>query len=473
MTQMIKTLNLFILLSLFFVQANASEVTLKSDKHKSAEKNQFILKEVAEYLSIGEVELAYQLVEKHYQLSDLVALKYAQLSLITGRQQQAQALFKTLKASDQLSSSQKQNMQRFIQRFNLALKKKFSLAIKMVKQSQCIQAIQVLNSLLIFEQWQDKALKQLELCQVTELNNRLVLGYRLGWDDNIALTNEQLEQNSNKLLTASYQTGNLFMSSSVKLTKNHDLVKTLGLDAIKLTPSYYFSIRQYDDQITSQYDQSSHKLQFSASANNWRGLDVSLPVYFRYSQYDGRHYSNSFGSKLQFTRASNRSRQQFMLHWRAKTYAESGLQNKDGKLLELGYSYRYRFSSIRAQARFFWQEFRGPNDPSDEYQQAIMAIKLNQPFRLTALYNSTMDIFSGLKLKYKNYQGVDMDLESLYGEDYSQKRQDFRQNWQAGLGLSKGAWRFKTSVHYQRRNSNLELFDFKRKKVELGLQYVF
>jgi hypothetical protein len=207
--------------------------------------------------------------------------------------------------------------------------------------------------------------------------------------------------------------------------------------------------------------------------NDWHGLNIRIPSYYRYSQYAGRHYSNVYGSKLILASGPSVQRQHFFLHWWEKNYAQKNLQDKAGQLIELGYGYRHRFNRLRAAAKVHWQSFTGPKDSSDRYQQVILGLKINQTKIIKPFYHIKADIFAGLNVKIKKYQGQDADLVSLFGQDYAQSRQDFRQDWRAGFSLSKGPWRMKTSVHYQERNSNLDLYDFKRQKFELGLQYDF
>jgi hypothetical protein len=491
MKAMIKTIHLLSLSSIFFFASLLFSQRTWADQtlveNNARDQSQQVMREIANYLALGEVKLAYQLAQSHYAVNDKLGLKYAQLSLILGKQKQAEDMFTRLAASKQLSAKQKGNMRRFIKGFNQAQKKKFKLVEKMVRQGLCDQARQVLKSLLIFQPWQEKAQQQLDLCLSHKLTSQFRLGYLLGWDDNIALTNEELELGSTnaargQLLSGSYQNASVYTGLKLVLNDKHEVVESLGLESIKLMPSYYFSIRQYDNQVPSQYDQASHKLQLALKAKHGQGLELRIPSYFRYSQYAGRHYSNTYGTKLILSASSNLNsssvKQQLLFHWREKTYAQASLQDKAGQLIELGYSSRFKLTNYRASAKLHWQELSGPSEASDRYQQSIIGIKLNKALAGHVFDNVKTNLFAGLNLKYKLYQGPDSDLVSLYGSEYEETRRDWRQDWRAGISFkqsnTKGSrWQVKTSLHYQERNSNLPLYDFKRKKLELGVQYSF
>jgi len=426
-----------------------------------------VLAQVKGLMAAGELQAGYELARAHSPQDDVIALKFAQLALLLGHEEQANSIFLGLQSSQQLTDLQKKNMNAFIKRFYSTLKKKIRLAKIIVKKGQCGVIEARLQSLMHYQGTRKQAKRLLAGCQHGGREFKIRLGGSLGFDNNISLTNENLSTNSLDRLEGRYQNWNLMVKS--KPIKNPN-TKDSGASWLA---SYFFSTREYDQQVPSRYDFSNHKAQAEFHMRNFLGLDWSMPLYFRYSEYSGQHYTNNYGAKLGMSYRAKQLQQKLILHWRNKSYADNNDQDRNSDLIDLGYRALYKLNPLRYQLLLNHQSLTGPKDRSDQYQSLNLGLKIMYQFANLWPVNFQPLGFLSYSAKLRQYQAVDVGLVNAFGADYDRKREDMRQEYQFGWVVKYQAWRFKTQFQYQQRASNLDVYDFQRHKLELGLQYEF
>lgn len=426
-----------------------------------------ILTQIKGLMASGELQAGYELAQVHAQQDDVIALTYAQLALLLGNEKEANLIFLSLQGSQQLTSLQKKNMNAFIKRFQLTLEKKIKLAKQIVKKGECEPIEAQLRSLRNYQTTRNQVKKLLAECEQDWRDNVIRLGASYGFDNNISLTNEDFSGNNVERIEGGYQSWN-FMLKSKPINK----MSAKTSDFSWLT-SYFYSAREYDQQVPSRYDYSSHKVQAEFRRKNWLGLDWSIPFYFRYLEYSGQHYNNSIGTKLGMSYRSKQFQQKLTLHWRHKSYAKRVDYNRNSDLIDLGYRGLYRVKPFRYQAQLNYQALTGPKDTSDQYKALNLGVKASYHFANIGDMKLQPHSFLSYSTKLKQYQAVDAGLVNTLGTEYDRKREDVRQEYQLGLVVKYRAWRLKSQYQYQQRASNLDVYNFQRHKLEVGLQYEF
>jgi hypothetical protein len=425
-------------------------------------RGEHVLAQVDALMASGDLEQAYQLANKHSDLAIKISLKLAQLALLLGHEQQAKAMFASLQQRSDVSLQQKKNMRVFTTQFERALEKKLKLARRWVQSGDCDKTNDVLLYLIQYESSQRQAKKYLKQCRAKEYSISLRIGGQVGVDSNVALSNEQLEENKPFIISGSYQDWNVLIKANAPKSPRG----INGLSVAKefsLIPSYYFSSREYDTQVSSYYDQINHKAQLEFKLKNWLGLDWRMPIYFRYSEYAGQHYNNSFGTKLSAAHYVDNRKHQVSLRWKKREYIDPLNQDHDSRLLDFGYQFGLNLKSIYLQGQINQQILTGPEAENDRYQSSSLALKFNYRLSLLGPAGFRYRTFATYSIKSRNYQG----------EELGRAREDLRQEYQVGLSLYNKNWRIKTDYSFQQRNSNVSVYDFQRSKFELGFYYGF
>lgn len=434
-------------------QAENSGQEMNSREHHIATINKL--------MASGSIESAYGLAKKHQGSDVLIRLKLAQLSLILGYENEANLLFTELGKDSSLTLRQKENLKYFLARFKLSLKKKLKFLEKQVDTGRCEQVVDLQQYLTQYQLTRERAQAYSTNCKGQEREVSLRIGGLLGFDSNVALTNEEILPNNTALIEGYYQDWSLLIRSKpVANRAKSKIEKDFNFSWI---PSYYFSSREYDSQVASRYDHLSHKAQVEFKVKQGFGVNWRLPVYYRYTEYAGKPYSASYGSKLNISGSIKRFKHQVSLHLRQRNYSDNNNRGRDNRLFDMGYQLIYSNKPMRIITRINQQSLTGTRELNDRYQatHAGLNFQLRLPNKIVASMQPRL--FAGYTLKSKRYQGMEL----------GKRRDDMRQDYKVGLSLSNKQWRIKTQYSYQQRESNIKNFDFQRKKFELGIQYEF
>lgn len=449
--RLVKSLLNFTLLSLSCLIASA----------QAEDNNERVIAQINELMASSSIESAYGLAQKHQELDVLIRLKFAQLSLILGHETAANSLFTELGKDSSLTLRQKENLKYFLARFNLSLKKKLKFLEKQVDTGRCKQVEYLQQYLTQFQLTKVRAQAYSSSCKGQEREISLRLGGLLGFDSNVALTNEEILPNNTPLIEGYYQDWSLLIRSKPLANRTKSEIKKEFI--FSWIPSYYSSSREYDSQVASRYDHISHKAQLELKLKQGFGFNWRLPLYYRYTEYAGKPYSTSYGSKLSFSRSINQFKHQASLHIRQRNYSDTINQGRDNRLFDLGYQLVYSNKPMRIITRMNQQTLTGTRNINDRYQATHAGLKFLYRLSNKLAANMQPRFFAGYTLKSKRYQGLEL----------GKQRNDMRQDYRIGLSLTNKQWRIKTQYSYQQRESNIQNFDFQRKKFELGIQYEF
>jgi len=459
---MIRACCLIIILSLSF--SISSWAGSSGAASREVEEYSGVLGEIKALMAAGKLMAAYRIALPYRDSSIAVDLKLAQISMLMGKEQQAADIFEGLRVHPDTSDLQKRNMKRFIAKFDKSQKKKVRQVKQMAKAGDCDQA-KVIYQRLFNSPSQQRVLKKaiapcMGIADTFEWLARVSVA--TGYDDNVALSNEDLIGPPQAVIEGHYQ--DVALRTSAKL----DLSSTL-----RITPEYSYFQRQYDTSIASKYDQSSHRLQLQLAGIIQSGLSWKLPIFYRYSQFAQKHYADYTGFKFRLNNRREFGSHRYSIAWQQKKYVESSDQYRNADIVEVGYRYSLNWQLYRITSAVFLRDLSRPEDESDSYRRGGMDVDLSKSFLAILGSRINSSIYAAYNQSYSQYRTADPSLGQRYGADYNKARQDNRSEWRIGARLNMDQWQLRTHYSQQTRNSNLDLYDFQRTKVEMGLSYQF
>jgi len=423
-----------------------------------------VLGEIKALMAAGELMAAYRIALPYRNASIGIDLKLGQISMLMGKEQQAFEIFQSLKAHPGTSDLQKRNMQRFIAKFDKSQKKKIHQIKQMAEEGHCDQAWAIYQNVFHYPTQQRVLKKAIAPCMgIMDTFEWLArISVATGYDDNVALSNEDLIDSPQAVIEGHYQ--DVALRTSAKL----DLSSTL-----RITPEYSYFQRQYDTSIASKYDQSSHRLQLQLAGIIQSGLSWKLPIFYRYSQFAQKHYADYTGFKFRLNNRREFGHHRYSIAWQQKKYVESSDQYRNADIIDVGYRYSLNWQLYRFTSAVFLRDLSRPQDESDSYRRGGVDIDLSKSFLAIFGTHINSSLYTAFNQSYSQYKTADLSLGKRYGADYDQARQDSRSEWRIGARLNMEQWQLRTHYSQQVRNSNLDLYDFQRTKVEIGLSYQF
>lgn len=423
-----------------------------------------VLGEIKTLMAAGELIAAYRIALPYRDSNISIDLKLAQIFMLMGKEQQTYEIFERLRLHPDTSDLQKRNMKRFIAKFDKSQKKKIRQIKQMAKAGDCNQAKAIYQSVLHYPSQQQALKKAIAPCRgIADTFEWLArISVATGYDDNIALSNEDLIGPPQTIIEGHYQ--DVALRTSVKL----DLSSKL-----RIIPEYSYFQRQYDTSIASKYDQSSHRLQLQLAGIIQSGLSWKLPIFYRYSQFDKKHYADYTGFKFRLNNRREFGSHRYSIAWQQKKYVEYSDQYRNADIVDVGYRYAINWQLYRFTSAIFLRDLSRPQDESDSYRRGGVDIDLSKSFLAILGTRINSSLYAAYNQSYSQYSTADLSLGQRYGADYDKARQDNRSDWRVGARLNMDQWQLRTYYSQQTRNSNLDLYDFQRTKVEMGLSYQF
>ena len=139
-------------------------VILSSSIASYADEYSEVLAEIKALMTEGDLANAYRLALP-YEYSDVrIDLKLAQMSMLMGREEKAFAIFERLSTTPETSELQKQNIQRFMAKFEKAQKGKVRQLTRMANAGECEQAFVLYQELSNYSSVQPDFRKAITPC---------------------------------------------------------------------------------------------------------------------------------------------------------------------------------------------------------------------------------------------------------------------------------------------------------------------
>lgn len=447
---LIKTLFLMVILS--------SSIASYADEYSE------VLAEIKALMTEGDLANAYRLALP-YEYSDVrIDLKLAQMSMLMGREEKAFAIFERLSTTPETSELQKQNIQRFMAKFEKAQKGKVRQLTRMANAGECEQAFVLYQELSNYSSVQPDLRKAITPCLgiMDSFEWQARVSIASGYDDNVALSNEDFITRPQPVIEGHYQDATLRASAKIDPTST-----------LRISPEYSYFQRQYDTSIASKYDQSSHRLQLQFAGIIKPGLSWKFPLFYRYSQFADRHISDYSGFKFRLKNRTKQGSHRYSFAWQQKKYVDADDQYRNADITDLSYRYALNMDLYRLTAAVYARNLFRVLDESDSYNRGGIDIDISKTF--FSIFNT--DIHSSIYATYNQsisvYLAADPVLELKYGAAYGKAREDARNEWRIGARFNKSQWQLRTYYSQQFRDSNLDRYDFQRSKVEMAVMYQF
>lgn len=423
----------------------------------------------------GELKKAYDLSAEHQSKSDLIAMQYAQIALLVGEEEKGRNIFKRLTTSSTLNDTQKNNMHRFVSQFDLSLKKRLRKADQYADRGQCAEANLLYRNLLNYKSTKPYAQKSMHHCEEPSLLDSMAINingrayYKLGYDSNVNLDNEDLLSKNEHVESDQYQK----LYAAVK----NDVNTKAPFWVQGAVSAYHLDYISGD---TQDFDQLSVRAGMTLGGRAdlskleehqffWR-----VPVSYRRVSLNDEAYTDYVGIKGRVEHRIFRFHHFIETGIQDKSYLQSDDTGRDGEVRDIAYAWRYKWANNRLFGRMQVRGFSGPLDESDAYTQSSIQIGWNR--RLPS-YSNLLGFKPSLQLSYigseTRYDGIDQGLVDAYGAAYDKVRSDSKHRISAELKFVRSEWQVMGAFNHQQRDSNLAIYTYNRNTTELGVQYRF
>lgn len=423
----------------------------------------------------GKLKQAYQLSAQHEQKSDVIAMQYAQIALLVGEEDKGRELFQRLAKSSSLTETQKKNMDRFVSQFDLSLKKRLRKADQYADRGKCSEANLLYRNLLQYNSTKQYAKKALNQCHDQPFWKSLDMAikgrtyYKLGYDSNVSLDNEDLLSSNENILSDQYQKLYGLLKNDVDSQKR--LWIQGALSAYQL---------DYISESTQAYDQLSLKAGLTLGGKlsvaqlkdhrfSWR-----IPVSYRRVSLDDDEYTDYLSIKGRVEHGFSMFNHSLEIGFQDKSYLQPEDTGRDGEIRDVAYGWRYKMGVNRFYGRILVREFTGPQDKSDAYTRSSVQLGWNRRLPSdTFLFGFKPSIQISYLGSETSYDGIDEALVSVYGAEYDKIREDTKHKLSAELKFVRSDWQVSGAFHHQQRDSNLPTYQYNRNTTEFGIQYRF
>jgi hypothetical protein len=414
----------------------------------------------------GNLKQALELSTKYENKSEDIAMQYGKISLLLGRESQGLEIFHRLSQSPALNENQKENLERFLSQFELSLKKRLKKARDYQNSGQCDEAQILYKSLLNYQSTQGAAKKGLNRCEPSLMSGiqdavKGRLFYRTGYDSNISLDNEDTLSTNSDVLAGAFQKLSLSL-----------MTDTRNSSPLWLQGGYNFYGLDYFSDKSKIYDQQSHRLYAKAGGRIDKRWRWQVPVTYRDVMLNDQNYASYASIKTRISYRDSKWIRYFEYGFQNKSYADIEDSERDGDYQDFAMGLRSLNSNNRLFAKLEYRTFDGPSDGSDVYHRTrlfVSATSMLPPW----FYGTLPRLQLSYDLSEKSYQSIDAALVDSLGSEYEERRQDLKHRLSTELKLLKSDWQVMFAFHFQRRESNLPIYQYNRNITELGVQYRF
>jgi len=288
--------------------------------------------------------------------------------------------------------------------------------------------------------------------------------YRLGYDSNIKLENEELLDGQSTLEDFYHVLSGYVRTQSFAVSET----------PYRWQPIYSFYNKYHNEENAAVYDQINHQLEVRFSGLTIMDWKLRAPVSYRWSALSGDPYAWYGKIGMIADKRLPEYRHRISAGWEIRRYLESRNEGRDGDLYDIEYSIERDIKQLELGADVGYNLLSGLSEQHEAYGKWTWALSLEQKQKVwLQTWRLRMALYARLSGYQSEFAESDPSLVAIQALKEGDHRADSRMDVQVGAKFYYKKWRARVQYAHQTRDSNVTLYDYDRSKVELGLQYRF